>query len=79
MNVQKPTVKPLSVLRTGSGTKSFAISKKLIFEAYRKVKANKGAAGVDKQSIAEFEENLKDNLYMLWNVRNACGEKVTCR
>src|SRR5688572_9898948 len=55
MNVQKPKVKP------------FAISKKLIFEAYEKVKANKGAAGVDKQSIAEFEENLKDNLYMLWN------------
>lgn len=55
MNVQKPTVKP------------FAISKKLIFEAFEKVKANKGAAGIDEQSIANFEVDLKDNLYKIWN------------
>src|SRR5205807_3291317 len=36
-------------------------------EAYLKVKANKGAAGVDGESIAEFEKNLKRNLYKLWN------------
>jgi hypothetical protein len=34
-----------------------------VFEAFRLVKANAGSAGVDKQSIAAFEENLKDNLY----------------
>lgn len=48
-------------------SKSFEISKNVVFEAYRRVKANKGAAGVDGQSIAEFEVDLKDNLYRLWN------------
>jgi len=38
-----------------------------VYEAFRRVKANAGSAGVDKQSIAEFEENLKDNLYKIWN------------
>jgi group II intron reverse transcriptase/maturase len=38
-----------------------------VWEAYRRVKANKGAAGVDEQSIAEFEQNLKRNLYKVWN------------
>src|SRR5262249_23409098 len=47
--------------------KPFLISKREVWEAYRRVKANKGAAGIDDQSIAEFEENLKDNLYKLWN------------
>ena len=47
--------------------KSFEISKMAVWEAYRRVKANKGGAGVDEQSIAEFEVNLKDNLYRLWN------------
>jgi len=50
-----------------SGTKSFEISKHMVFEAYRRVAANKGAAGVDGQSIAQFEVGLKDNLYRLWN------------
>lgn len=48
-------------------TKPHAISKHVVFQAYEKVKANKGAAGVDEQSIKEFEKNLKDNLYKLWN------------
>ena len=39
--------------------KSFDIPKRLVWEAYRKVEANKGAAGVDGQSIAEFEEDLR--------------------
>jgi RNA-directed DNA polymerase len=47
--------------------KPFVISKHRVFEAFRLVKANAGSAGVDKQSIAAFEENLKDNLYELWN------------
>ena len=38
--------------------KSFEISKRAVWEAYRRVKANKGAAGVDEQSIAEFEQDL---------------------
>jgi RNA-directed DNA polymerase len=36
-------------------------------EAYQRVKANKGAAGVDKQSLEIFDMNLKDNLYKIWN------------
>lgn len=48
-------------------SKSFEISKHVVFEAYRRVKANKGAAGVDEQSIAAFEVDLKGNLYKLWN------------
>jgi RNA-directed DNA polymerase len=47
--------------------KPFCISKHVVWEAYKRVKANKGAAGVDDETIAEFEKNLKDNLYTLWN------------
>ncbi len=48
-------------------TKSFPISKELVWEAYRQVKVNKGAAGIDQESIDQFELNLKDNLYKIWN------------
>ncbi len=48
-------------------TKSFIISKWDVVHAYRLVKANRGAAGVDKQSISDFEANLRGNLYKLWN------------
>jgi RNA-directed DNA polymerase len=48
-------------------SKPFDISKRVVFEAYRRVKANKGAAGVDDESIAAFEVGLKGNLYKLWN------------
>jgi group II intron reverse transcriptase/maturase len=47
--------------------KPFCISKWEVWEAYKRVKANQGAAGVDGQSIAEFEEELKDNLFKIWN------------
>ena|SRR2546428_11008477 len=47
--------------------KSFKIPKLLIAEAYEKVKANQGAAGVDKVTIADFDKKLKSNLYKLWN------------
>ena len=47
--------------------KPFTISKRLVFEAWRRVKANRGAEGVDEQSIEEFEANLQGNLYRLWN------------
>jgi RNA-directed DNA polymerase len=47
--------------------KPFAISKGEVWEAYRQVKANKGAPGVDDCSIADFEEDLRGNLYKIWN------------
>lgn len=47
--------------------KPFQISKLQVWEAFKKVKANRGAAGVDGQSLAEFEEDLSRNLYKLWN------------
>ena len=47
--------------------KSFEISKGLVWEAYKRVKAKKGAAGVDGQSIEDFEADLKNNLYKIWN------------
>ncbi len=50
-----------------SSSKPFAISKRKVWEAYLRVKANQGAAGVDGESIAEFEADLKGNLYKLWN------------
>ena len=50
-----------------SEAKSFCISKWEVWEAYKRVKANQGAAGVDEQSIADFERNLKGNLYKIWN------------
>lgn len=50
-----------------STTKSYDISKQLIVDAYKRVKANKGSAGVDRQSLRDFDKNLTDNLYQLWN------------
>ncbi len=50
-----------------SATKPFAISKHLVMDAFKAVKANAGSSGVDEQSIAEFEKELKDNLYKIWN------------
>jgi len=47
--------------------KPFAIPKRLVFEAYKRVKARKGVGGVDDQSIEDFESNLSTNLYKLWN------------
>lgn len=50
-----------------SKTKPYEISKKIVYEAFLRVKANKGSAGIDEESIQEFELNLGDNLYKLWN------------
>ena len=47
--------------------KSFEISKAEVWQAWEKVKANKGAPGVDGCSIEEFEADLKNNLYKVWN------------
>jgi len=48
-------------------TKPFVIPKSLVWEAFQRVKDNGGSAGVDDESIAEFERNIGDNLYKLWN------------
>ena len=47
--------------------KSYQIPKTLVWEAYKKVKRNKGAPGADGQSIEDFEKDLKNNLYKIWN------------
>lgn len=48
-------------------TKPFNISKKAFVKAFELVKANKGAYGIDEQTIEMFEENYKNNMYKLWN------------
>lgn len=47
--------------------KPFDVPKQLVWEAYRQVAVNKGAPGVDEQSLEEFEADLKGNLYKIWN------------
>jgi RNA-directed DNA polymerase len=47
--------------------KPFDIPKIAVWEAYRQVAANRGAPGVDEQSLGEFEARLKGNLYRIWN------------
>lgn len=48
-------------------TKPFDIPKALVWKAYQLIKANKGSAGIDRESINGFEKNLSGNLYKLWN------------
>ena len=55
-----------------TSTKSFAITKRQVYEAWKRVRANRGAAGIDAETIAAFEENLSRNLYAIWN-RMASG------
>jgi RNA-directed DNA polymerase len=50
-----------------ASTRPYRIAKRTVWEAYRLVKANGGAAGVDEETIAIFEQNLSGNLYKLWN------------
>ena len=47
--------------------KPFQISKREVWDAWIKVKGNQGAPGVDGQSLAAFEADLKNNLYKIWN------------
>src|SRR6266540_1142160 len=50
-----------------TSTKPYCIAKRTVWEAYQQVKANRGAAGIDDETIAMFEQNLSKNLYKLWN------------
>src|SRR3989442_5274487 len=54
-----------------SKPRQFAISEVVVEEAYRRVKANKGAAGLDGETIEEFERDLEGNLYKLWNLMSS--------
>jgi hypothetical protein len=56
-----------------SSGKSFEISKWEVWEAFRQVKENQGAPGVDGQSIADFEADLKNNLYKIWSASSRTG------
>jgi RNA-directed DNA polymerase len=53
-------------------TKSFAVSKQMVYDSYLKVCDKKGGAGIDRETIAMFNENLDSNLYKIWN-RMASG------
>ena len=55
--------------------KPYVIPKQLVWDAYQRVKANRGAAGVDGESLAAFEKDLKGNLYKVWN-RMSSGSYV---
>jgi RNA-directed DNA polymerase len=55
------------VSKSSPDVKPFTISKQLVWEAYKRIKANGGAAGVDGQSIEDFEADLQNNLYVIWN------------
>src|SRR5271157_5781884 len=50
-----------------TSTKSYVIAKRAVWEAYQQVKANRGSAGIDEETIAMFDGNLSRNLYKLWN------------
>ncbi len=50
-----------------TSTKPYVIAKRAVWEAYQQVKANRGAAGIDEETIAMFGQNLSKNLYKLWN------------
>jgi RNA-directed DNA polymerase len=50
-----------------SSVKPYSIAKSTVWEAYQQVKANRGSAGIDDETIVEFERNLSKNLYKLWN------------
>lgn len=67
-----PTLQPRTVVNQRweepvSEAKPFKIPKRLVWEAYQQVRANRGAGGVDGVSLAAFEKDLKGNLYKIWN------------
>jgi len=68
IQLELPFTTSLKERRINDGsTKGIPITKHMVMKAYKKVKKNKGSAGVDFISIQQYEENLSDNLYLLWN------------
>jgi hypothetical protein len=67
------------VSESKSQVKPFEISKRVVWEAYLRVKANKGAAGVDGCTIEQYEQGLKNNLFKLWLRREALVVRVAVR
>jgi hypothetical protein len=62
------TVRQPRVREERSGqAKPFCISKEVVLDAFKRVKARRGAAGVDSESIGMFERDLENNLYRIWN------------
>ncbi len=55
------------MVESKSQVKSFSIDKRVVWDAWKQVRANQGAAGVDEESVAQFERNLSGNLFVLWN------------
>ena len=51
----------------GTESKTLPITKEMVKQAYRKVKSNHGSAGIDKESLEDFQADLSGNLYKLWN------------
>jgi hypothetical protein len=63
----EPVGQPGNGEELARAVKPFGIAKRVVWEAYRHVKANQGAAGIDGESLEMFEANLKRNLYRVWN------------
>jgi RNA-directed DNA polymerase len=59
--------------KTGPEGKPFDIPKRLVWRAWKQVRENKGAAGVDGQSVADFEDDLENNLYRIWSASSRAG------
>jgi retron-type reverse transcriptase len=55
------------MMTTVTTSKPFHIDKKRVYEAYKAVRSNRGAAGVDGQTLEQFDEDLRGNLYKIWN------------
>jgi hypothetical protein len=58
---------PQAGMSNRTSAKPYVIAKRAVWEAFQQVKANRGAAGVDEETIAMLEQNLSKNLYKLWN------------
>ena len=54
-------------MKQTQNTKSYEIDKHLIWNAYKRVKANRGSSGIDGVELEEYDKNLPSNLYKLWN------------
>jgi len=61
-----------------SAAKPFDIPKKLVAAAFRAVKNSAGGAGIDKETIGQFESKLKDNLHKVWNRMSLTTHQKIC-